>query len=354
MKKYKYTKSFTFEGKRYFVHANKKDELYLKMAEKKLILKKGLVVYDSTMLFSVWCRECIRTYKANVGERTRKEMQIRLNAHVLPVIGSLPIGKIRAVQCQNILNSLDGYSKSYISKVFQDMKFIFEKAKENKMIAENPAAYLSRPKGTVNHRRSITDSERRCLLDVAESDSCYLLFLLMLFCGCRPQEAIEAQIRDIERIQGSPFLHIRGTKTVNADRLVPIPPYLMARIPKRSPFEPIALNRHGSKHSLASYKRLVNHLRRDMNIAMGCRVYRNRLIPPYPLADDFVPYCLRHTYCTDLQKAGVDVRTAQKLMGHADISTTANIYTHQDDALLMEAAKKVGEIQLGCNTGCNT
>ena len=29
-------------------------------------------------------------------------------------------------------------------------------------------------------------------------------------------------------------------------------------------------------------------------------------------------------------KAGVDVRTAQKLMGHANISVTADIYTHVD------------------------
>ena len=55
------------------------------------------------------------------------------------------------------------------------------------------------------------------------------------------------------------------------------------------------------------------------------RVYRNQLIPPLPLADDFVPYDLRHTYCTDLARAGVDIRTAQKLMGHANISVTADI-----------------------------
>ena len=40
--------------------------------------------------------------------------------------------------------------------------------------------------------------------------------------------------------------------------------------------------------------------------------------------DDFVPYDLRHTYCTDLARAGVDIRTAQKLMGHANISVTAD------------------------------
>ncbi len=74
---------------------------------------------------------------------------------------------------------------------------------------------------------------------------------------------------------------------------------------------------------------------------MGCRVYRNELIPPYPLAADFVPYCLRHTYCTDLQKRGIDIRVAQYLMGHADIQMTANIYTHTDTDIIVNAAKKI-------------
>ena len=74
---------------------------------------------------------------------------------------------------------------------------------------------------------------------------------------------------------------------------------------------------------------------------MGCKLHRNALMPPYPLADDFVPYCLRHTYCTDLCKAGIDVRTAQKLMGHANISVTADIYTHIDMNDIKKAANLI-------------
>ena len=80
-----------------------------------------------------------------------------------------------------------------------------------------------------------------------------------------------------------------------------------------------------------------------MNISMGCEVYRNALVPPYPLAEDFVPYCLRHTYCTDLQKKGVDIRVAQYLMGHADIQMTANIYTHIDDSTVLNVAEKLNK-----------
>lgn len=76
---------------------------------------------------------------------------------------------------------------------------------------------------------------------------------------------------------------------------------------------------------------------------MGAKIYRNALIPPMPLAGDFTPYCLRHTYCTDLCRAGVDIRTAQRLMGHANISITADIYTHVDVNEIMKAGELLNQ-----------
>lgn len=44
----------------------------------------------------------------------------------------------------------------------------------------------------------------------------------MIFCGYRPSEAANCTGRDIVMKNGYPMLHIRGTKTSNADRFVPI------------------------------------------------------------------------------------------------------------------------------------
>ena len=40
------------------------------------------------------------------------------------------------------------------------------------------------------------------------------------------------------------------------------------------------------------------------------------------------PHVCRHTYCSNMAKSGVSPKTLQYLMGHADIATTLNVYTH--------------------------
>lgn len=40
------------------------------------------------------------------------------------------------------------------------------------------------------------------------------------------------------------------------------------------------------------------------------------------------PHVCRHTYCSNMAKAGMNPKTLQYLMGHSDISVTMNTYTH--------------------------
>ena len=64
-----------------------------------------------------------------------------------------------------------------------------------------------------------------------------------------------------------------------------------------------------------------------------------RLIGAAGLDERYTPYTLRHTYCTMLLRSGIDIRTVQKRMGHARITTTQRylhaieVEDHPTDAL---------------------
>lgn len=341
MKKYKISHTFTYEGQRYRIYGDTEKEVYEKMALKRHDLETGHVIINGDMTFSAWAEKCFQTYKSGTKETTRSDQWYQIRKHVLPYIGFCPVKSIRPIQCQEILNSMSGMSYSSIHKVQTNLKFIFQKALENKMIYENPAANLVRPAAVKGERRSLTPYEEKHFLAVLGDDR-FLVFALMYYCGCRPGEAISCIGSDIRIKNGRALLHIRGTKTSNSDRWVPLPRPLYERVEGTGAFLPIAPNKSGHKHTRSSYERAVGSLERAMNISMGVQVYRNALVPPLRLASDFVPYDLRHTYCTNLQKAGVDIRTAQRLMGHASIEMTANIYTHIGEEQILSAADTLG------------
>ena len=49
------------------------------------------------------------------------------------------------------------------------------------------------------------------------------------------------------------------------------------------------------------------------------------------------PHVLRHTFCTNMQRAGIDVKSLQYLMGHSNASVTLDVYTHTDFEMVKEA-----------------
>lgn len=344
MKKYKIRKTFTFDGKRYSAYGDSEKEALLRMFEKKKALEEGKVTVSGSMTVSEWTEIAISTYKQNVSPEVMKDMMMRIRKHILSAIGYRALRSVKPLDCQVIMNKCSGMSFSHIQKLTQELRFIFSTAVQNKLILENPAQYITIPKAVKGKRQSLTEDERKVFLRACEGTDRFRIFQLMYYCGCRPAEAIGCEGRDLNVMDGVSILHIRGTKTVNADRIVPIPEDFYDLIKDTPSDEPLAPNDRGRHHSESSYNRAVSSLRREMNILLGCRVYRNQLLPPFPLRESFVPYDLRHTFCTDLARKGVDIRIAQKLMGHSSINITSDIYTHVDSQqILSEAIKILGK-----------
>lgn len=244
-KKYKFEKYFRIDGVRYVVRADTEFQLIQKYANKVRDIEEGKITLAGTTLVSDWTMQAIEAYKTRQSDLTRQKYITRVKSCVLDHIGSMQLKSVKPLHCQNVLNMQIGKSKRQIDEVYQALNFIFSKAVENHLIADNPAKYIVKPQGTKLHRRAITEKEDRYIREIAKTDRRYYFFLLMLDCGCRPSESAEVKGMDIILKDGIPLLHIRGTKSKNADRVVPIPPSLYDLIKDTPPFEYVAC--YGSK-----------------------------------------------------------------------------------------------------------
>lgn len=354
-KKYSYRKVITGpDGRRYDVKANSELELGKKLAQTEIRMKEGGIqqIYTGNITLREWAEQCVETYKTNQNDVSRQKYWNRINHCILEDIGNMKLKTIRPINCQQVLNRQAGKSKTQINEVYQAFHFLFGHAVAEDLVPRDPTLSLIKPKSAkLVPRRALTPQERKYVIEVGLTDRRYYLFLLMLLCGCRPSEAVECRGDDIIENEGLYLLHIRGTKTKNADRYVPIPNPLLDVIKDTPSHEYIAQSNDGNKLERTARQRVWKSFKRALNLAMGCKVYRNKLIPPYPLAPDLVPYCFRHEYCTNLARHGVDIRKAQLMMGHSDITLTANIYTNLNSKdVAKDVAKALETVETGVET----
>ena len=373
------------DGHRYYVRGKTDREADLKLAELIASLKRGENVIGSGMTVSAWAREWLTDYiKPKVrdagaakaaGTMTQKSYDMyvqKLDGYILPAIGKLKLGDVRTTHLKRVLNAAaeGGASKSTLSKIRIVMHAMFNQALLDRIINFDPSVGLELPAASCGKRRSLTDDERALLLRTCAVHRCGLWIRVLLETGIRPGESAALLISDfdmknrllsVSKAIESGSGEVSTPKTDAGFRKVPLRenliPLLSEAFAGRDPSE-VAFPRIDGK-SAKTDDCMTNDWRsfkRCMEIVGGCfTVWRGRLmsiandgfittsqgrIPEvetdgfdgHIVADDLILYDLRHTYCTDLQRAGVPLNVASYLMGHADIQTTAKIYTHSGDA----------------------
>ena len=175
--------------------------------------------------------------------------------------------------------------------------------------------------------------------------------LLMLDCGLRRGETVAIGANDIKdgllRISraveyktNSNQATIKEPKSESGVRFVPIPAELVAQLNTKKRY--FFLQKDGTMLTQTNLRRMWSSFHRACDRAAGAKIYRNKIIE-HAFAEDITPHYLRHTYCTNLYRQGVDLKTAQYLMGHADISTTANIYSHVTEEDVRNITAKKGK-----------
>lgn len=345
------TKSFTFEGKRYYVRGKTEKDARIKAILKQRDLEEGKRKIDKNMLVSEWAKEWLRVYKEpTTSAKHYNNIVCIMDGIILPKIGQMQMKNIKPVHLQGVLNDSTKYASSYIQKIHSILKYMFKDAYYNHLVLEDPTEGLKIPSGKgKQQRRPITPLERKLTLKVAESYRGGTFVLIMLYCGLRPGEVAALTWSNVDL--KNKVIHVRQAlksdgsigdpKTKAGIRDVPIPDALIKRLKeerKESKSLLVCTNSEGGMYTASSMKTMFRVYRNKMNIAAGCKTKWGRALPPLVVGDDLSLYCYRHTYCTDLQAAGVSINVAKELMGHSNIAVTAQIYTHKSDEAFNNAA----------------
>jgi integrase/recombinase XerD len=155
---------------------------------------------------------------------------------------------------------------------------------------------------------------------------------LILEMGLRPGEACSIRREDVHFYSATPFLHVPFGKTKNAVRDVPLTERAKEVLRRRlagAEGEFLFPLRVGRGHDWA---RSMNEL----------EPAHRRALRESGIVPSFRVYDLRHTYGTRAVEGGTDPLTLMRLMGHADLKTTAR-YVHLSKRHLAEAQKRIEE-----------
>lgn len=327
------------------VYATTQKELNEKIFKVKSGLKKGLDVLQGSSTFEEWSEQFLAQQKSIQTESIYKNKKFHIeyfNQH----IGNMKIIEIKPFHVEQVLTYLAvgetcthkpasaKTMRNYNSTIGQVFKF----AIKNRVLDFNPCEYVDIPKTTTatKTRRALSQNE----IDAISKCKCYAHYIAMtsIYAGLRKGELAALNHSDIDLEKGIIYVNksysylnheVKGTKTESGNRIVPIPQVLiecLKTLPKRSIF---AFSINGGRITSAQWEKLLRELYEEMEsiIGGGKQVKVGNKYKALISFPEFGWHDLRHTYATLLHESGVGM-DAKYLLGHKDISTTLNIYTH--------------------------
>lgn len=308
-----------------------------------------------------------------------------LTAHIVPAIGHLKLSKVQPTHLNKLYNLLSeerkdgrpgGYSPKTVKHVHNLISVIYSIALEWNVVTENPCTRVKPPKQTPTRDKVkyFTLEQTELFIGLLDKDYAIsyqahdrttgsrtyhvaeyrehrriptqfkLFYLLALFCGMRRGELIALEWSDIDFnnnsvsitkstsvVNGKPLT--KSPKTKNSVRAISVPASVMnvVRIYRKEQLEyklAIGSQWQGDNYIFIQwngrqmypdtpYSTFKNIIRRHNETAND-----EEQLPNIPL------HGLRHTSATLLISQNVDVRTVSNRLGHAQTSTTMDIYSH--------------------------
>ena len=246
-------------------------------------------------------------YLKDLESRGSNSQTIATIRNFLDCVKSLFGKTVSSITKAELLEAFNSRAASYKPSTYNSAKTAvrtaFRFAKDVlEVIDSNPADCLKSRKNTQKERNFWTVEQIDMILDSTIDRRFRLIFALMAFAGLRVHEAIKMVPNDIK--EGFITVVGKGAKFAK----IPVSKRLDSEIERAGTgfdFTGISRDTVGRVLRLTARKALGDSFEGSAN-----------------------PHRFRHSFASNLIRAGVGVKSVQKLMRHSNIQTTLNIYSH--------------------------
>lgn len=325
----RYEQKITIDGKRVTFYGKTKNELALKIADYKNKIKIGRA-------FGEIADEWEEKHEQEISFNAMKPLKAS-KKRIMNVFEKKRIKEITPVQINNyMLLYIDKNKPAYktAARELSVINMIFKYAIISGDVENNPAQYINIPSNLKKSKRNVPSNDD--IKKIINSLNCTfgLFAYLLLYTGLRRGEALALKYEDIDfknntiNINKSVDFHnnkpsIKPPKTNAGSRTVPLLANLESVLSKNE----TGLLFHNGDGELLTYRKFKNLWDR---YACESGVTCDR-------------HTIRHGTATILFEAGISVKDAQSIMGHADVITTQNIYTHIRDSRVTSVTKNINK-----------
>ena len=217
------------------------------------------------------------------------------------------------------------YATKSVARKISTLRNFFKFLYSEKEINHNPLVNISAPKQEKPLPKFLTQEEVFTLMETAKNQNSMafqrmaVMLELMYACGLRVSELITLPENCINFDKRHIIVRGKG----NVERLIPLADTTAKMLLDYFELRQEFIRGHKSIWVFPSKSSNSGHINRSTffknikELAIIAGISPNRVFP----------HVLRHSFATHLLHNGADLRSVQKMLGHADISTT-EIYTH--------------------------
>ena len=317
------------------------------------IEKKNSQKYKFSEVTELWLLQ----YKNTVKENTYISAEKLIKRKIIPLFGKYYIDRISIKICQKAINEwYETYTRS--SLLVSYFNRIMDFSISIGYCHDNPMKRTVRPKNT--HKKDYqapfyTKEELAKLFEkTLESEDFvyYVMFRVLAFTGLRRGELLGLKWTDIDfnkellsvsRVlaKGIDGVILQSPKTKSSKRVISIDQQTMKILHQWKIEQQKRFFKHGTKFDKTNYHIFTNELNKPFALERPGKVLQ-RIVDKYDLAYIHI-HGFRHTHCSLLFEAGVSMEEVKDRLGHSDITTTMNIYTHVTQVQRDQVANKFAD-----------